>query len=414
MPVTHHRYPGALHGTATLTRSWDQARIWQRDAARALASAHGGIRQRGRCRRDEESGTTASRGHCDHLRRGDPRRRQHLDRFAHAQPAAPGQRGDPAARDAGHRRAGIRAQGHGGGPGPQGGRPGGVLAPFTSYASYARRLNGVLKEAEGDATEIVVYDQPSAASTMSPLLSSLPVTHRLDGLLIMGLPLDDALAERLLAQRLPTVLIDSARPELDSITTDDEAAGHLVARHLIQRGRRTIAYVTESQRSTDYLSQGQRRRAGVERAFTAAGLDPAAMRGSPPPTTSTAAARRCGRWSTRASARRRLRAPRQHRGRRPARVPASGHPGAGRARDRRLRPDRALRSPRTSRPSGSPWRSRGGSASGTCGRPSVASPRRRGTSRSASNWSSDRPPDPARSRSTATGLRHAKCFYRIC
>jgi len=154
----------------------------------------------------------------------------------------------------------------------------GVLAPFTSYASYARRLMGVLKEAEGDATEIVVYDQPSAASTTSPLLSSLPVTHRLDGLLIMGLPLDDALAERLLAQKLPTVLIDSARPELDSITTDDEAAGNLVARHLIQRGRRTIAYVTESQRSADYLSQGQRRRAGVERAFTAAGLDPAAMR----------------------------------------------------------------------------------------------------------------------------------------
>ena len=44
VPVTHHRYPGALHGTATLTRSWDQARIWQRDAALALASAHGGIR----------------------------------------------------------------------------------------------------------------------------------------------------------------------------------------------------------------------------------------------------------------------------------------------------------------------------------------------------------------------------------
>ncbi len=49
VPVTHHRYPGALHGTATLTRSWDQARLWQHDAARALAAAHrtvaaGGIR----------------------------------------------------------------------------------------------------------------------------------------------------------------------------------------------------------------------------------------------------------------------------------------------------------------------------------------------------------------------------------
>jgi DNA-binding LacI/PurR family transcriptional regulator len=89
--------------------------------------------------------------------------------------------------------------------------------PFTSYASYTRRLMGIIKEAEGDATEIVVYDQESAASVTSPLLSSLPVTRRLDGLLIMGLPVDDVLAERLLAQNLPTVLIDSTRPEVDLV-----------------------------------------------------------------------------------------------------------------------------------------------------------------------------------------------------
>jgi DNA-binding LacI/PurR family transcriptional regulator len=76
---------------------------------------------------------------------------------------------------------------------------------------------GIIKEAEGDATEIVVYDQESAASVTSPLLSSLPVTRRLDGLLIMGLPVDDVLAERLLAQNLPTVLIDSTRPEVDLV-----------------------------------------------------------------------------------------------------------------------------------------------------------------------------------------------------
>jgi DNA-binding LacI/PurR family transcriptional regulator len=154
----------------------------------------------------------------------------------------------------------------------------GVLAPFTSYASYTRRLMGILKEAEGDATEIVVYDQESAASATTPLLSSLPVTRRLDGLLIMGLPVDDVLAERLLAQRLPTVLIDSARPELDSITIDDDAAGYLVGRHLIERGRRTFAYVSEPQRSDAYLSQGQLRRAGLRRAAAEAGLDPGSVR----------------------------------------------------------------------------------------------------------------------------------------
>lgn len=38
--ATCRRYPGALHGTAMLTRTWEQARRWQRDAAAALLRAH--------------------------------------------------------------------------------------------------------------------------------------------------------------------------------------------------------------------------------------------------------------------------------------------------------------------------------------------------------------------------------------
>jgi DNA-binding LacI/PurR family transcriptional regulator len=154
----------------------------------------------------------------------------------------------------------------------------GVLAPFSSYESYARRLKGILQEAKDDATEIVLYDQESAASATSPLLSALPVTRRLDGLVIMGLPLDDRLAERLLAQGLPTVLVDSTRPELDSIIIDDHAAGYLVGTHLIDRGRRSFAYVSEAQRSDAYLSQGQLRRNGLRRAVTEAGIDPDQVR----------------------------------------------------------------------------------------------------------------------------------------
>lgn len=154
----------------------------------------------------------------------------------------------------------------------------GVLAPFTSYESYTRRLMGALRAADADAMELVVYDQESAASATSPLLSSLPITRRLDGVLVMGLPVDDALAERLLAQRLPLVLVDSARPEFDSIVIDDEAAGALVGRHLVERGRRTVAYVSEAQRSDAYVSQGQLRRRGLRRAMAEAGLPDDAAR----------------------------------------------------------------------------------------------------------------------------------------
>jgi DNA-binding LacI/PurR family transcriptional regulator len=149
----------------------------------------------------------------------------------------------------------------------------GVMAPFTAYDSYRRRLAGILTESASRTEDIVVFDQVSAAVAAAPMLDSLPVTRRLDGLLIMGLPLEDHLAKRLLQRRLPTVLVDSRRPEFSSVTIDDERGGWLVARHLLERGRDSFAVMSEPQRSGAYVSQGELRRAGFRKAVAEAGLD---------------------------------------------------------------------------------------------------------------------------------------------
>lgn len=154
----------------------------------------------------------------------------------------------------------------------------GVLAPFTSYDSFRRRLMGVLAESNGINRDVVVYDHESAAASVSPLLRTLPVTGRLDGLLVMGLPLDDELAEQLIQRRLPTVLIDSSRPEFSTVTTDDDEGGAMVARHLLERGHTSFAFVQEPQESNAFLSQGQRRNRGFCRVLSEAGIDPTSVR----------------------------------------------------------------------------------------------------------------------------------------
>jgi acetyl esterase len=68
VPVTHERYPGALHGTAMLTRSWEPARAWQRDAARVLARAHWG--ERGRAAESGGRGTLHAEPPEDGMQRG--------------------------------------------------------------------------------------------------------------------------------------------------------------------------------------------------------------------------------------------------------------------------------------------------------------------------------------------------------
>jgi LacI family transcriptional regulator len=141
----------------------------------------------------------------------------------------------------------------------------GVLAPFTSYASYTRRLHGVMHGLRDSNLDIVVYDHESAAESASPLLSSLPLSRHLDGLIVMGLPLQSDTAERLSASGLPAVVVDSDPMGFDAINIDDELAGAVVGRHLTGAGHTSVGFVHEPQHSQAFVSQGQRRLAGLRR-----------------------------------------------------------------------------------------------------------------------------------------------------
>jgi DNA-binding LacI/PurR family transcriptional regulator len=139
-----------------------------------------------------------------------------------------------------------------------------VLAPFTSYPSFARRLNGILRTAAPARFEVVVYDQESASTSR---LVSLPLTGRVDGLIVMSLPFGDDVAQRLAEQRLPTVLVDNTRTGFSSVTTDDATGGRMVAELLIRRGHERFGFLGHAQRTHDYLSQSEARLDGFRTAL---------------------------------------------------------------------------------------------------------------------------------------------------
>jgi len=118
----------------------------------------------------------------------------------------------------------------------------GVIAPFTTYSSFARRLNGVLAALRGESIETVVYDHEGAGTS---LLASLPLSRRLDGLIVMSLPLSDQVVERLLDKDLTTVLVELERPGFSAVTIDDVAGSAMVADFLVARGHERFAFIGE-------------------------------------------------------------------------------------------------------------------------------------------------------------------------
>jgi DNA-binding LacI/PurR family transcriptional regulator len=145
----------------------------------------------------------------------------------------------------------------------------GVMAPFTAYGSYLRRLSGLLTAATELEIDLLVFDHESAALASSPVLASMPVHGRLDGLIVMGLRIEDAIADRLRERGLPTVAVDADSALFSRVIIDDGAGGRTAAAHLRDRGHRQVGYLLERQVS-DYESQAIRRLTGFREVITEA------------------------------------------------------------------------------------------------------------------------------------------------
>ena len=118
----------------------------------------------------------------------------------------------------------------------------GVLAPFFTLPSFVERLRGVANAVAGSSYELAIYSVDSS-SHRDGYLASLPLTRRVDGLIVMALPFDESAARRLVAHDLAAVLIEFSQEPFSSIRIDDRAGGRLAAQYLLEKGHRRFAFV---------------------------------------------------------------------------------------------------------------------------------------------------------------------------
>jgi LacI family transcriptional regulator len=122
----------------------------------------------------------------------------------------------------------------------------GVLTPFFTADSFVDRLRGVVAALAGLPYEAVIYDVASAAQRDGYLVN-LALGRLVDGLIVIDLPLDQAAADRLLEQQLPTVQIVPSSPSIyeriGTIVHDDPAGGRMAAEYLLARGHRILGFV---------------------------------------------------------------------------------------------------------------------------------------------------------------------------
>jgi LacI family transcriptional regulator len=133
-------------------------------------------------------------------------------------------------------------------------------------------MNGVITAYRGSGVELSVFDQPSAVTSPNPALAALPVTDRVDGLLVMGIPLDTAVAARLRESALPTVLFESESDGFSTVMIDNVREGRAAGAVMVERKPAAVGFIGIRQLSDDYVFSSRLRESGVRDALAQAGI----------------------------------------------------------------------------------------------------------------------------------------------
>lgn len=151
----------------------------------------------------------------------------------------------------------------------------GVLTPFFTSDSFVDRLRGVVTALTALPYELVIYDVASEAQR-DGYLTSMALTNRVDGLIVIGLPFDAATVQRLVTNNVPTVTIMPAssevHPALTRITHDDAVGGRMAAEYLVARGHRRIGFVGDQPGPAFAGSTGDLKLDRFRQALAAAGV----------------------------------------------------------------------------------------------------------------------------------------------
>jgi DNA-binding LacI/PurR family transcriptional regulator len=150
----------------------------------------------------------------------------------------------------------------------------GVVAPFFTTPSCVERLRGISERLTEDGYDLMLFDVETPGQR-TDALRDFAQRDRVDGLLVISLPLSDEEVEALQRDDLPVVLVDIGHPGLPHVMIDDVRGGELATEHLVAKGHRRIGFIGDLPKNPFGFTSSERRREGFRRTLRGAGIAPA-------------------------------------------------------------------------------------------------------------------------------------------
>ncbi len=120
----------------------------------------------------------------------------------------------------------------------------GVLTPWVNRWFFANVIEGAERALRDLGYDVLLYTFDVRRTSSRRRVDPSVLRHRVDGTLVVGLPLDDDEVRSLVGLARPLAFVGSGPAEQVTVRLDDVATGRAATRHLLDLGHRVIGHVT--------------------------------------------------------------------------------------------------------------------------------------------------------------------------
>ncbi len=155
-----------------------------------------------------------------------------------------------------------------------GGRTGtlAVIIPFFTRPFSIEVLRGIEAGTSRLGYEMVVYNIENDEQR-DDYFRRLPMSRKVDGLLIVSLSPKDKFIPNFTRVKIPTILVDAYNTSLTSIVVNNIDGAYYAMKHLLEKGHRRIGFINGEIEGNFKFNQANDRLIGVHRALNKFGID---------------------------------------------------------------------------------------------------------------------------------------------